>query len=200
MKNKERLIDLSDIKDDELDKTASFTDLMSRSERKKREKAKKKDDLDKIVVDENNNIAMKDEIENVSEVESIEEALSQTKKYEELTQTLSKDIKLEKKDEENNYEDFDLDDKKYGSGLLISNILLLIISLGLILYLVVFTSYLNRRRFLYIDLGLLSFMFFLFGISLMSGRKFSKFISIVNIISFIGFIVFNGLILLKYIK
>ena len=28
---KERYIDLSDIKDDELDKTGSFTDLMSRS-------------------------------------------------------------------------------------------------------------------------------------------------------------------------
>ena len=30
-----RIIDLSDIKSDELDKTASFTDLMSRSERKR---------------------------------------------------------------------------------------------------------------------------------------------------------------------
>ena len=35
MEKKENLIDLSDIKDNELDKTASFTDLMSRSERKK---------------------------------------------------------------------------------------------------------------------------------------------------------------------
>lgn len=42
METKERLIDLSDIKDDELDKTASFTDLMTRSERKKREKEKEK--------------------------------------------------------------------------------------------------------------------------------------------------------------
>ena len=38
MKTREKIIDLSDIKEDELDKTASFTDLMSRSERRKRKK------------------------------------------------------------------------------------------------------------------------------------------------------------------
>lgn len=205
MKTKERLIDLSDIKDDELDKTASFTDLMSRSERKKRAKEKKKtvkdDDLDKVVIDENNNITMKDEIEKVSEVESIEEALSQTKKYEELTQTLSKDIKLENnKKEEQNDDDLDLEDGKYGSGIIILNIIFLLISLGIFIYLVLFTDNLNRRKFLYIDSTLLSGMFFLFGISLMGGRKFSKFISILNIIGFIGFCILNILIGLNYIK
>lgn len=40
MKEEERYIDLSDIKDNDLDKTASFTDLMSRSERRLREKKK----------------------------------------------------------------------------------------------------------------------------------------------------------------
>ncbi len=39
-KNKERYIDLSDIKDDDLDKTGSFTDLMSRSELKKHNRKK----------------------------------------------------------------------------------------------------------------------------------------------------------------
>ena len=33
-KDNKRYIDLSDIKDDELDKTGSFTDLMSRTEKK----------------------------------------------------------------------------------------------------------------------------------------------------------------------
>ena len=205
MKTKEKLIDLSDIKDDELDKTAAFTDLMSRSERKKREKEKKKkkekekeknEKLDKVVVDENNNITMTDDILNVADVESIEEALNETKKYDELTQTLSKDVKIDKDE----YDDFDMDDGKFGSGLLIVNVLFLLLSLGLIMYFVIFTSHLNRRRFLYIDFGLLSGMFFLFGISLMSGKKLSKFFTILNIISFIGFIVFNGLLFLNYIK
>lgn len=209
MKTKEKLIDLSDIKDDELDKTAAFTDLMSRSERKRREKEKKKEkekekknnELDKVVVDENNNITMKDEIENISDVESIEEALSETKKYEELTQTLSKDIKIDNsKDVDETDDDFDIDDKKFGSGLLIVNILFLLLSLGLVIYLVIFTSHLNRRRFLYIDFGLLTGMFFLFGISLMGGKKLCKFFTILNIVSFIGFIIFNGLLFLNYIK
>jgi len=42
-KDKERYIDLSDIKDDELDKTASFTDLMSREEKKKRKRIKEEE-------------------------------------------------------------------------------------------------------------------------------------------------------------
>ena len=37
-KDKNRYIDLSDIKEDEMDKTASFTDLMSREELKKKNK------------------------------------------------------------------------------------------------------------------------------------------------------------------
>ena len=45
-----RIIDLSDIKENDLDKTSSFTDLMSRSERRKR-KAKK----EAIFLDSNNN-------------------------------------------------------------------------------------------------------------------------------------------------
>ena len=42
-KDKERYIDLSDIKDDELDKTASFTDLISREEKKKRKRIKEEE-------------------------------------------------------------------------------------------------------------------------------------------------------------
>ena len=42
-KDKERYIDLSDIKDDELDKTASFTDLMSREEKKRRKRIKEEE-------------------------------------------------------------------------------------------------------------------------------------------------------------
>ena len=40
-----RIIDLSDIKKDDLDKTASFTDLMSRSERKARKRNSKEEKL-----------------------------------------------------------------------------------------------------------------------------------------------------------
>ena len=202
MKSKENLIDLSDIKDNELDKTASFTDLMSRSERKKRENEKKKREkknniLDNLKIDDDNNITINGNIEDVSKVESVEETLSQTKKYEELTQTLSKDVKLSN----DNYSDDELDhDNKFGSGLLIVNILFLLAALCMFVYLVIFTVNLNRRKFLYIDASILSGMFFLFGISLISNKKISKFFTFLNIISFICFCIFNSLLYLNYIK
>lgn len=42
-KNSKHYVDLSDIKEDDLDKTASFTDLMSRSEKKERERIKEEE-------------------------------------------------------------------------------------------------------------------------------------------------------------
>lgn len=199
MKTKERLIDLSDIKDDELDKTASFTDLMTRSERKKREKEKKKN-IENIKIDKditNDNIVDNLNIENVSDVENIEEVLSQTKQYEDLTKTIDKEIKIE-----DNYDDYDeeIEEKKYGSGLIITMGLFLLISTGIFIYSILLTNNLDKNNFLYIDIISLAIMYFLFSISLITGRKFSKFLSILNYIIFIIFIAFNVLITLNYIK
>ena len=70
-----RKIDLSDIKENDLDKTSTFKDLMSRSERKKREEEK--------LQEENNDI-----------VDMLEERKKSTK-------DLTKDLeKIKEKDEE----------------------------------------------------------------------------------------------------
>ena len=213
MKTKERLIDLSDIKDDELDKTASFTDLMSRSERKKREKEKKKKNIDEINI-ENAEIEKKDnkkedlnnklDIDNISEVESTEEILEETKQYEDLTKTIDKDIDAEDKvlKKEVTYDDYDEfdDNKKYGSGLIIVMGLFLLISTGIFLYSILFTDNLDKNKFLIIDSIIISSMYFLFGLSIISGKRFSKFLSIFNYLIFIVFIIFNVLITLNYIK
>ena len=213
MKTKERLIDLSDIKDDELEKTASFTDLMSRSERKKREKEKKKKNIDEINI-ENAEIEKKDnkkedlnnklDIDNISEVESTEEILEETKQYEDLTKTIDKDIDAEDKvlKKEVTYDDYDEfdDNKKYGSGLIIVMGLFLLISTGIFLYSILFTDNLDKNKFLIIDSIIISSMYFLFGLSIISGKRFSKFLSIFNYLIFIVFIIFNVLITLNYIK
>lgn len=213
MKTKERLIDLSDIKDDELDKTASFTDLMSRSERKKREKEKKKKNIDEINI-EDAEIEKKDnkvedlnnklDIDNISEVESTEEILEETKQYEDLTKTIDKDLDIKDKvfKKEVTYDDYDeLDDnKKYGSGLIIVMGLFLLISTGIFLYSILFTDNLDKNKFLIIDSIIISSMYFLFGLSIISGKRFSKFLSIFNYLIFIVFIIFNVLITLNYIK
>ena len=51
-----RKIDLSDIKENDLDKTSSFTDLMSRSERKMRKKQLTEEDIDNTIDTNNNDI------------------------------------------------------------------------------------------------------------------------------------------------
>ena len=213
MKTKERLIDLSDIKDDELDKTASFTDLMSRSERKKREKEKKKKNIDEINI-EDAEIEKKDnneedlnnklDIDNISELESTEEILEETKQYEDLTKTIDKDLDIKdkvfkKEVTYDNYDELD-DDKKYGSGLIIVMGLFLLISTGMFLYSILFTDNLDKNKFLIIDSIIISSMYFLFGLSIISGKRFSKFLSIFNYLIFIVFIIFNVLITLNYIK
>ena len=62
-----KIIDLSDIKSDELDKTASFTDLMSRSERKARKRLKEEESI------LNNNIIDKEVDDNINALSLIED-------------------------------------------------------------------------------------------------------------------------------
>lgn len=208
MKTKERLIDLSDIKDDELDKTASFTDLMSRSERRKREKEKKKKNIDEINIEDakiekkdnkekdlNNNF----DINNISEIESTEKILEETKQYEDLTKTIDKDLNI--KDNDLSYDDDNLDDdKKYGSGLIIVMGLFLLISTGIFLYSILFTNNLDKNKLIIIDSIIISSMYFIFSLSIIGGKKFSKCLSIFNYLIFIAYIAFNTLIALNYIK
>ena len=59
---KKEAIDLSDIKDYDLDKTSSFTDLMSRSERKNRKIEKEKE-----LLEEKNNTSNDDVLDMVDE-------------------------------------------------------------------------------------------------------------------------------------
>jgi hypothetical protein len=65
MKNNK--IDLSDIKEDELDKTSSFTDLMSRSERKKRMKEKEEENSKKSRITKNEDKINQEEVKDIKE-------------------------------------------------------------------------------------------------------------------------------------
>lgn len=200
MKTKERLIDLSDIKEDDLDKTASFTELMSRSERKKRNEEKK---IQQKNQDENffeNYSLENNELENVSNLESNEEYLNKNEQY----VTLMNENGLNKIENEanNNLEnDFIFEEKKkYGSGLIITMGLFFIMCIIIYIYNILYTSSLDKQRYLYINSLGLGLIGFLFGISIISGRKFSKFLSILNYLLSITYILFNILLLLKYIK
>lgn len=210
MKLKERFIDLSDIKDEELDKTATFTDLMSRSERKRRKKEKEKtDEVDTINSDikENN----KDlEINSISEIESNENLLEFTNKYEDLDnniKTLDENDTKERKnifkrEIEYNIEEDDIleTNKLFNTGLIITNGLFILISTGMFLYSIIFTDTLNKEKLLIIDSIILSSMYFIFGLSIITHKSFSKILSIFNYLIFIAFISYNVLITLNIIK
>ena len=210
MKLKERFIDLSDIKNEELDKTATFTDLMSRSEKKRRKKEKEKtDEVDTINSDikENN----KDlEINSISEIESNESLLESTNKYEDLDnniKTLDENDTKERKnifkrEIEYNIEEDDIlkTNKLFNTGLLITNGLFILISTGMFLYSIIFTNTLNKEKLLIIDSIILSSMYFIFGLSIITHKSFSKILSIFNYLIFIAFISYNVLITLNIIK
>lgn len=203
MKKEERFIDLSDIKDNDLDKTASFTDLMSRSQRKLREKEKKQATLEK-----NNDLEKPtDDILNIINESSNKE----TNINNELSVETPSDIEsLNKTTQLNNIEyNTNVDDSieeefenkgKYGSGYIIIIGLFLILSIVYFLYSIYYTDILDRNKFLLIDSTILLSMTFLFGISLIGSKKVSKVFSILNYIVLVGFIAFNVLLTLNYIK
>ena len=202
METKERLIDLSDIKDDELDKTASFTDLMTRSERKKREKEKEKKILNDYETENfvNDNSIDDTEITNISNIDTADDFINTTNQYEEVNDVTND--KFDNAVNKNIYDDDLLldENKKYGSGFIITTALFFIVCIAIFVYNILYTNNLDKSKYLYIDSLGLGGICFLFGISIMSGRKFSKFLSILNYLICIIYISFNVLLILDYIK
>lgn len=202
MKTKERLIDLSDIKEDDLDKTASFTEIMTRSERKKRNEEKKLQESNQEKDFFENYNLENNELENVSNIESNEEYLNKNEQYETSTnENLFEEIQKENNSNLEDENDFIFEEKKkYGSGLIITMGLFFIVCIIIYIYNIIYTSILDKKRYLYIDSSSLVLIGFIFGISIISGRKFSKFLSILNYLLSITYIIFNILLILKYIK
>ena len=208
MKMKDRFIDLSDIKDDEMDKTASFTDLMSRSERKRRNKEKlniesSNDEID-TTLDINNNLNIDNtlDINNNRDNDTLDinnELVIDNKEILDNNKIDTKKNIFKREIEYNN--DFDIEEEKpFNTGLIITNGLFLLISTCIFLYSCIFTNNLDKDKFLMIDSISLASMYFIFGLSIITGKGFSKFLSILNYLIFIAFTILNVLITLNYIK
>lgn len=186
-------IDLSDIKENDLDKTSSFTDLMTRTQRKAR-KIEKEDFLNSS----NNDIEDMVEERKKSTKDltiDLEKAKKEYKKEinkdEELGKTqileLTRQMKFnfeETKKENSN-------SKKNGVTLLniigITNLL----CIGYYIYLLTFTNYQDSESNYLIIGGLIVLLVFLFGLSVVTNRGSSKFFKILNILAILGFIAFN---------
>ena len=218
-KNKERYIDLSDIKDDELDKTGSFTDLMSRSELKKHNRKKEEqtqelkeilniDDDEKLDKEKKKKILkeekklekkaikeIKEEIENdtIEEDDDLKN-LSKTQKLLDLTNEIKLSM-LNNVDE--NIKD---EKKKFKIGNLIFMDILIIISLAYYIYSILFTNVQKNQLYILIGGVIILLMIMLFCISAVTGKKVSTFFSVINYLVFISFILFNLTLVLGIIS
>ena len=191
-------IDLSDIKEFDLDKTSSFTDLMSRSERRNRLRQKELNGEIEFTETNNNDIE-----------EMIDERKKSTK---DLTIQLEK-AKQEYKSIEKNEDDelsktqileltrqmkFNLKDnikeeRKKGYNYITFIGIFILIALAYFIYSLLFTNYLDNEIFLLINCGIILLMFLLFGITLLTTKRNNKFLAILNFLILLGYIAFNVL-------
>ena len=184
-----RFIDLSDIKENDLEKTSSFTDLMSRSERKRRNIEKQENNINTISNDiedmvEERKRSTKDltiDLEKINKKEK-EEKLENTQILE-LTRQMKFNFEETKKENSNN--------KKNGVTLLniigITNLL----CIGYYIYLLTFTNYQDSTSNYLITGSLIVLLVLIFGLSVVTTKGTSKFFKILNILAILSFIVFN---------
>lgn len=208
-------IDLSDIKDDETDKTASFTDLMTRAEKKERELRKRKEEIEAIDAimgnDEDDSFLSKKEKRKLEKKKEKEEKTNSKKnnlKEETFEQEFNKTKKKEnnKKNEELlektrileltrqmkfNMQDNIQEEKKKGYNFITDIGICILIALAYFIYAILFTSYLDNELFLIINASIILFMFILFGITMLTSKKNNKLLALFNFLVLLGYIIFN---------
>lgn len=187
-------IDLSDIKEVDLEKTSSFTDLMSRSERKQRELQKKNTSF---IGESNNDIEeMIDERKKSTKDLTIELEKINTKKEKdtekelgntqilELTRQMKFNFEETKKENSNK--------KKNGVTLLNTIGIINLLCIGYYIYLLTFTNYQDSESNYLITGGLIVLLVLLFGLCVVSSKRACKFFKVLNILAILGFIAFNA--------
>lgn len=224
-KDKERYIDLSDIKDDELDKTASFTDLMSREEKKKRKRIKEEEktrELKEILMNDEDKKELKKEKKKQERLEKKiqkeerrlekeatkeisdkikDNTLVDDEDLKDITKTqkfldLTNEIKVSML---NNVDENIKVEKKFGIGNIVISDLLIIISLAFYIYSIIFTNYQNNELYLLIGGLIILSMIMFFCISIISSKVISKVFSILIYLIFTSYVLFNLILVLGII-
>lgn len=187
-----KTIDLSDIKENDIDKTSSFTDLMTRSERKNRMLEKEKYDIDDIenMIDERKKSTKdltieleKAKSEYKSRINEVDERKLENTQILEITRQMKFNFEENKKDNV----------KKNKKGISALNIIgeINLLCIGYYIYLLVFTNYQDNKQNYILTGGIIILLVLLFGLSIVTRKKISKLFNILNIITIIVFIVFN---------
>ena len=225
-KDKERYIDLSDIKDDELDKTASFTDLMSREEKKRRKRIKEEEktrELKEILMNDEDKKELKKEKKKKERLEKKiqkeekrlekeaakeindkinDNTLVDDEDLKDITKTqrfldLTNEIKVSMLN--NVDENIKTEKKKFGIGNIVISDLLIIISLAFYIYSILFTNYQNNELYLLIGGLIILSMIMFFCISIISSKIISKVFSILIYLVFTSYVLFNLILVLGII-
>lgn len=222
-RNKERYIDLSDIKENDLDNTASFTDLMSREEIKKRKKIEEEEktqELKEILMNDEDKKRLRKKKkkkekmiakeEKRLEKTAIKEFNDKSKKntlmddedIRDITKTqrfldLTNEIKVSMLN--NVDENIKPKEKKFSIGNIVISDIIIIISLAFYIYSILFTNYQNNELYLLIGGLIILAMIMFFCISTISGRILSKIFSVLIYLLFIGYILFNLILVLGII-
>ena len=168
-------IDLSDIKENDIDKTITFID------KKHNSKKKNIDDIEEMINEEKKETKdLTIELKDINKKISEDNDLEKTKTFE-----IPKEEQLKKKEK-----------KKVSRVNIIGEINILCI--GYYAYLILFSSN-NYRRLYYLVLGIsIIFSVLVFGLSSVSNNKLSKKVfNILNIISILFFISFSIFLLIK---
>lgn len=191
-----RKIDLSDIKENDLDKTSTFTDLMTRSERKNRKKEKLEENIFEM-----NNSDIEDMIEEKKKSTKdltfdLEKAKQEYKKEINKDEDLGKTQILElTRQMKFNFEETKKENSKNKkNGVTLLNIIGIanLLCIGHYIYLLTFTNYQDSESNYLITGGLIVLLVFLFGLSVVTNKGASKFFKILNILAILGFIAFNA--------
>lgn len=226
-KDNNKYIDLSDIKDDELDKTGSFTDLMSRTEKKEHERMKEEEktrELKEILMNDDDKKEIKQA--NKRKLQKKKRIAKEEKRLEkEAIKDINKELKDNTLDEDkdlinlgktqkfldltneiklsmlNNVNDNikDTQQKKFGIGNIIITDILIIISLAYYIYSILFTNIQTSQLYLLIGGLIILCMIMFFCISIISNRTVSKLFSILNYLIFIGYVLFNLILVIGII-
>lgn len=197
-------IDLSDIKEKSLEETTTFTDLMSRREKRKRKKEEVLDDIEDMVKEKRRNTAdLTKEVEKVKEIkkektESKKDIVKKKEKQEKISDIEEKlnntqilELTRKMKFNFDDVKDENTESKKNGVTLLNLIGIVNLICIGYYIYLLAFTSYQDNESNYMIAGGFIISLVFFFGLSLVSSKKLRKVFNIINILAIILFIAFN---------
>lgn len=187
-------LDLSDITNDDLDKTSSFVDLMSRKERKNHKLKSQENDIDDFIdMVEEKKRSTKDLTRDLEKINK--EVKKEIENDDGISKTQILDLTRQMKFNFKEQREENIDKKKKGISPL--NIIgeVNLICIGYYIYLLAFTNYQDNKDNYVITGGIIVLLVLLFGISVIVPKKLSKIFKVLNIIAIFTFIIFNILAL-----